>query len=264
MPPSFEYSSTELGAMERAANYRRWICDVFTPHIGPRVLEVGAGIGTFSEMLLCHPCVRELIALEPAANLFPILARRLASEPRAQALQSGLEDATLPVVDSVVLVNVLEHVDDDARLLERAHSALADGGTLLLFVPALEWLYGSLDRAFEHVHRYSKERLARRLSSAGFRVGLLRYMNLPGIFSWFVAGRLMRHTTLWPADVAFYDRFVVPMVRRVESVWNPPIGQSLIAVAEKSRASLRPTGPVVSPQPDALEPEPQAAAETAT
>jgi SAM-dependent methyltransferase len=263
MPVSFEYSSTELGAMERAVNYHRWICDIFTPYIGPRVLEVGAGIGSFSEMLLCHPCVRELIALEPAANLFPILARRLASEPRALALQTGLEDAKLPAVDSIVLVNVLEHIADDARLLERAHSALADQGTLLLFVPALEWLYGSLDRSFEHVRRYSKERLARRLSSAGFRVGLLRYMNLPGIFSWFVAGKLLRHTTLSPADVAFYDRFVVPIVRRAERVSAPPIGQSLIAVAEKSRAFLGRTGPVASPPPDALEPELQTTAKNA-
>jgi SAM-dependent methyltransferase len=250
MHSSFEYASTELGAMERAANYRSWICETFSPYVGARVVEVGAGIGTFSQMLLNHPCVRELIALEPAANLFPILAQRLAGEPRARALQSGLEDTKLPAADSIVLVNVLEHIRDDARLLESAFGALAEHGTLLLFVPALQWLYGSLDRAFDHVRRYSKQSLAREISAAGFRISLLRYVNFPGIFSWFVAGKILRRTTLSPASVAFYDRCVVPIARRVESLWHAPIGQSLIAVAKKSQPCLRTPAP--SAEPDAV------------
>src|SRR3990172_4874243 len=144
MKTQFEYSGTELEAMALAQNYQRWILSQFAPYLGRRVIEVGAGIGTFSQLLLSNGSVSELLALEPAENLFPILQDRLAQYGRAQTRREYLEN--LPVTqsaDSVILVNVLEHVADDIRLLNTVHRILEPAGTLLLFVPALPWLYGA-------------------------------------------------------------------------------------------------------------------------
>jgi SAM-dependent methyltransferase len=227
----FDYSGTELGAMECARNYHRWIAEMFSPYLGARVIEVGAGVGTFAEYLLRQPGVAEFLAMEPAANLFPALQQRLAGHERARAIQGYLGCETLPPADSVVLVNVLEHVRDDVAMLRTAKAHLRAGGHLLLFVPALPWLHGSLDRASEHFRRYRKGQLRERLTSAGFHVKTLHYVNLPGVASWFLAGKVLRRKTLGSSSVLFYDRCVVPAVRRIEERWNPLLGQSLIAVA---------------------------------
>lgn len=231
---SFRYSGTELEAMGCAGNYHRWIVSEFAPYLGPRVVEVGAGIGNFSDHLLRSGAVKELVAIEPAENLFPLLQQRFAQDARVRPLRGDLTElAGTLSVDSVVLVNVLEHVDDDAGLLRTIASILSAGGTLLLFVPAMPKLYGSLDKAFEHHRRYARGELDGKLQAAGFRIERLRYFNLPGVVAWFVAGKVLKQTTVRPAQVWLYDRMVVPWVSLLEKVWQPPFGQSLLAVARK-------------------------------
>ena len=95
----------------------RWILNYFAPYLGRRVIEVGAGLGTFSRFLLDFSSVCELIALEPADNLFPLLEQRFREDRRVRPLEGYLEDyAASLVADSVVLVNVLEHIGDVRRV----------------------------------------------------------------------------------------------------------------------------------------------------
>ncbi len=231
---SFIYSGTELDAMAQARNYCRAILGYFAPYLGENVVEIGAGAGTFSQLLLNHGRTSELVLFEAAANLFPTLRQRFEANPRVR-LHCCPFDASLldSSPDSVVLVNVLEHILDDAALLSQIHQSLCPGGSLLLFVPALEWNYGSLDKAFEHHRRYSKKALRKKLEGAGFRVEQTRYVNMLGIASWFFAGKILRQTTLIPAQVRWYDRWIVPWSFKLERICEPPIGQSLVAVAVK-------------------------------
>ena len=230
---SFVYSGTELDAMAEARNYCRWIMRYFAPYLGERVVEIGAGTGTFSELLLNSERTADLALFEVAPNLFPLLRQRFAD--RDVGLHFGAFDPTAleGPADSIVLVNVLEHILDDAVLLSQIHASLRSGGTLLLFVPALMWNYGSLDKAFEHHRRYSKGGLVKKLRAAGFRVKQARYVNIMGIASWFLAGKLLRQTTLRPAQVRWYDRWIVPWSFKLEQICEPPLGQSLLVVAVK-------------------------------
>jgi len=230
---SFVYSGTELDAMAEAGNYCRWIQRYFAPYLGKRVVEIGAGMGTFSELLLKSKGTKELVLFEAAHNLFPLLRERFAG--RNVQVHCGPFDSSQLVgpADSVVLVNVLEHICDDAELLSQIYQSLHPGGSLLLFVPALEWNYGSLDKAFEHHRRYSKRGLTREIQTAGFHVERVRYVNMMGIASWFFAGKVLRQTTLKPAQVRWYDRWVIPWSFRLEQVCEPPLGQSLLAIAVK-------------------------------
>jgi len=231
---AFVYSGTELDAMAEARNYCRWILDFFSSYLGETVIEIGAGTGTFSRLLLNADRTADLVLFEAAANLFPSLRKRFADDPRVHVHLGSFEPSVLPApVDSVVLVNVLEHVLDDAALLSQIQRSLRPGGSLLLFVPALEWNYGSLDKAFEHHRRYSKATLRKKLQDANFRIERMRYANLPGVAAWFFAGKVLRRKTLKPSDVRFYDRWIVPWCSRLESVLEPPMGQSLMAVAVK-------------------------------
>jgi len=233
----FDYSGSELGALASATNYYRWLIGRFEPYLGANVLEVGAGIGTFSEMLLSVPRVKSLVAIEPAANTYPQLATRLAGNSRATAIKGYLDDYSMnSSVDSLVAVNVLEHVEDDAEFLRLAWKAVVPGGTLLLFVPAVPQIFGSLDREFEHRRRYTKSTLGDRIERAGWTIEKVEYMNLPGVLFWFVAAKVLLWKSIPASGARLYDRFIIPLTRRVESIVRVPIGQSLLAVARKPGA----------------------------
>jgi SAM-dependent methyltransferase len=225
---------TELFALAEAKNYYRWVIGQFAPFLGKRVIEVGAGIGTFSRSLLQHTPVSELILVEPGENLLPLLQQRFVVEPRVKIVPGYFHDLQAPATaDSVVLVNVLEHIAEDQALLDATHEVLIPGGTLLLLVPALSWIYGSLDEAFGHYRRYDKASLAAKLRAAGFQILRLSYLNLPGIVGWFLTGRVLRRKTLQARYVRLYDQWIIPWLSRLEGRWEPPCGQSLIAVAHK-------------------------------
>jgi SAM-dependent methyltransferase len=245
---AFSYSGTELGALAGARNYYRWILDAFAPHLGGCVVEVGAGVGTFSRLILDEASPSRLVLVEPATNLAPLLRSRFAGDPRVDVVHGYLEDVPPSTrASTIVLVNVLEHVEHDQSLLESAARLLAAHGTLLVFVPAGPWLLGTLDAEFGHHRRYTRGTLTRALRATGFRIHRLRYFNLPGVLGWFVAGRLLRRRTLHPQDVARYDRWIVPWLARLEAMYRPPFGQSLVAVAgrmaghdvDPERGSLR-------------------------
>jgi SAM-dependent methyltransferase len=233
---SFCYTGDELDSMAEARNYYSWILSYIGPFVGAKAVEVGAGVGTFAAALLRETDVSSLTLLEPADNLFPLLARRFSAEPRVRVVQGFLNNAAMPPeMDSLVSVNVMEHVADDAGFLRSAFASLAPGGRIIIFVPALPLLYGMLDENFGHHRRYTKAGLASKLTRHGFLLETLRYFNLPGVVSWFLAGTVLRRRTLRASDVRIYDRWVVPWLAKLERIWEPPFGQNLLAVARKPR-----------------------------
>jgi SAM-dependent methyltransferase len=232
MGSGFTYSGTELDALAGAWNYYNAIIDRFRPYLGRSVIEVGAGLGTFAGFVLSQPGVDEMLLVEPADNNIPVLRERFSDDRRVTVRQGYLEDVELSGdADSLVAVNVLEHVEDDARFLRAARNSIRRGGHVLLFIPALSGIFGTLDEAFGHFRRYSKRPLLDRLNAAGFSDVRLRYMNFPGIASWYLAGRILRKRSITPRDVLLYDRLVMPWVAAIERYWEPPLGQSIIAIA---------------------------------
>ncbi|HUO34599.1 MAG TPA: class I SAM-dependent methyltransferase [Candidatus Acidoferrum sp.] len=232
--PQFIYSGDELDAMEEARRYHRWILSYFQPYLGQRILEVGAGTGAIASFLMEAAPYSELFLFEPAANLFPALAQRYRSDTRVRTFHTALNAGAASLApDTVVMVNVLEHIGDDEGCLRDAYSCLSPGGYLLLLVPALQALYGALDRAFEHFRRYRRDEIERKLESAGFRTVEIRYFNFAGVAAWFFSSRILRRTTVPARDVRFYDRWIVPPLSWLERKWKPPVGQSVLAVAQK-------------------------------
>jgi SAM-dependent methyltransferase len=236
----FNYSGAELDALAEARNYYTWITRRLAPYLGARTLEVGAGIGTFTEYLLGARSDTVVTAVEPAANNFPHLERRFRGNPRVRTLPGYLDETVAPgQADAVVAINVMEHVPDDRAFVRAAARALAPGGHLCIFVPALPWLFGTLDEAFEHYRRYTRRTLAALLPGSGLEPLELRYVNLPGVAAWWLSGKVLRRRTISPAQARTYDRLVVPLVAAVEQRWSPPIGQSLLLVARKSPDAAR-------------------------
>jgi SAM-dependent methyltransferase len=227
-----DYSGTELEILDAAVNYHRWILSKFEPYLGETVAEVGAGIGSVSKLLLEFP-IRRLLAFEPSQNLFPTLRRQLQHDKRAIAVNGVLHaDAIQERVDSVLYVNVLEHIEDDEAELKLSHQLLRDDGRLLVFAPALNWLYSDFDRHVGHRRRYTKRGLQRVVETAGFSVHRSEYFDLAGVAPWYVNFVLLKGRPR-RVSMSLYDRLVVPVLRAVERL-PPPVGKNAIVIATKA------------------------------
>ncbi|MHB8419265.1 MAG: methyltransferase domain-containing protein [Myxococcales bacterium] len=221
-----------LQVMDQAPRYAEWLVSLMRPHLGRRVLEIGAGIGTITRQLLD----RELVV---PLDVEPRYVRQLENAFRgvphvrplcADASALDLEALRAERFDTVILSNVLEHLPDDRGALRTFRRLLGPGGRVLLVVPAHQGIYGSLDRAVGHHRRYGRRDLARLVAEAGFEVAALRAVNLPGIAGWVVNGRLLGRRRVPPLQLRLYDR-LAPLVAAVERRLEPPVGLSLFCVA---------------------------------
>lgn len=229
------YFGKDLEAMSFAKKYHQWIIKEFRPYIGDVVAEVGAGTGDFSELLL-RSHVQELVAFEPSENMYPLLLEKLQANPTAQAINDFFGGPTSPPAqefDSVIYVNVLEHIEDDVRELFQAYKAIKPGGHILLFVPALPWLYSDLDRHLGHFRRYYKGDLAEKVRKSGFHIVKAKYFDSLGIIPWYVAFVLLKRT-ISSRNVSLYDNVAVPIVSWVESIVPPLLGKNVLLVGQKA------------------------------
>jgi len=224
----------DLEVMVVANNYRGWMYKRLAPFIGDRILEVGAGIGNFTEMLLDREMI---VATDKYQSCVDYLAKRLGGHLHVEARRLDLETPEGNLerfsFDTVICPNVLEHVYDDERALAYMHSVLAPGGRLVLLVPAFQFLYGSVDRSIQHHRRYTKKNLLPKVRQAQFKVEAAFYMNAIGMAGWFWNNRIMKITEENPAQIGFFDAFIAPWAERLERVFPPPFGLSLIVIGRR-------------------------------
>lgn len=234
------YEGTDLESMSFALNYHRWILELFAPYLGSRLVEVGAGTGSFSELIL-ERGPESLTLVEPSREMYAILDRRARGwaaradvETRNDVFGAVAEEVgARRRPDSIIYVNVLEHVPEDEAELRAVHGALAPGGRVFIFVPAFQWLYGGFDRRVAHVRRYTRPELERKCAAAGFRILKSVYFDLAGVAPWWVKYRLLKSDSMEPGLVKLYDRCVVPFVKVAERIVPPPLGKNILLVAER-------------------------------
>ena len=225
-----------LRSMGEARRYNDWLFSRCAPHIGHRVLDVGAGIGTFTALVAESAHV---VALEPDPTFAQHLTTRFAGDDNVKIAQGSATDLDPSAIgkpfDTIVCLNVLEHIPDDTAALEHFHRLLAPGGLLLLLVPAHPFLFGSLDRAVGHERRYRQAGLRRLLEQSGFEIGNLQTVNPLGAAGWFVSARILKRTQIPDVPLRIYDG-LVPLVRALDRI-RLPVGLSLWAVARRPAAS---------------------------
>jgi SAM-dependent methyltransferase len=218
-----------LERMAAAPRYNAWLLERAMPFLGRRVLDVGAGIGTFSEALAPG---RDVVALEPDPRLLAVLRPRFAGRANVTVDAARIEDfGGEQAFDTIVCFNVLEHLGDDEAALERFAALLVPGGRVLLLVPAHPLLYGPLDRALDHERRYRRGELRRLLSGAGLVPEAVHLVNPVGALGWLLSGRVLRRKDIPVAPLGVFDR-LVPFVRPLDRI-PLPLGLSLWAVARR-------------------------------
>lgn len=225
----------DLERLQEARGLTQWMFEQFEPFVKGRILEVGAGIGTFSELLLTRP-VSEMVLMEPHGPCVDALRREFSDRPNVRITDEALPDAPSlagerDTFDFVLCQNVLEHIEDDVGALEAMAGMLRPGGRLGLLVPAHPRLYGKLDEAYDHFRRYTRPIVRSRLEAAGLVIDDLYSFNALGIPGWWVQSR--RGTAeLSPRLLAAYE-LLLRAWKPLETRWRPPWGLSVIAQARK-------------------------------
>jgi SAM-dependent methyltransferase len=219
-------------------NYNRWMFDTISPYIGSRIMDVGAGRGNFTGYLLDKEIV---ISIEILDEFIECLHRAYGNYKNIHILKCDIQDeAVIQMtrqynVDTVICNNVLEHVEGDLPALNNIYKILNGKGKLVLILPAFRCLYSVWDKAVGHFRRYDLKDIQEKLRQARFSIQGNFYMNFMGFFGWFLNGRVLRNTPATGCFIeeqaVFFDRYIVNCLRKVEAVFRPPFGQSLVIVA---------------------------------
>ncbi|MBL8266851.1 class I SAM-dependent methyltransferase [Steroidobacter sp.] len=217
-----------LEVMQEAVNYNRYLLDTVRKHApaGARVLDFGAGGGQFAAPLSKQGL--DITALEPDQ----LLQQRL----RAQGLRvvgstEELSDASL---DYIYTLNVLEHIEDDAAALRSLHAKLAKSGKLLIYVPAFQVLYTSMDAKVKHIRRYTRDALVARTEEAGFQVEHAAYADSVGFFATLffkLFGNKNGDVSI--GALKLYDRAIFPLSRSLDRLTQRWFGKNLLLICSK-------------------------------
>ena len=231
--PADPAGAETLEIMQAAPQYNRWQLSRVAPYLGKRICEVGSGIGNMSALILEH--TPELLVLTDTDSYYREALRHRFHD-RYEVVVEGL---TLPDpaagarfrgydLDTVVALNVIEHIGADLEAVRSIAGMLRPGGRAVILVPALQGLFGSLDRELGHQRRYTRKSLSRLMQSAGFRVERTFYFNLVGTLGWWVNARLRKAPRIPLEQLRQFDRLVP--VLRVEDRVPLPFGQSVITI----------------------------------
>ena len=220
-----------LRALALCHNYNQWIYRIIEPYVGKKILEVGCGVGNMTTYLkksgevIGIDCTEKYI--EYMKIDFPDIKIHNFNIMDENVLELKEHD-----FDTVVCINVLEHVKDDLKALVNMYKLLKSDGRLVLIVPAHKLLYGSLDVKVDHWRRYSRKELSDKLVEAGFEIQRLDYFNRIGVFGWFFNSRVLKREQISILQMMLYNRFI-PFISKIDSIFNLPFGQSMFVVGKK-------------------------------
>ena len=234
-----EYGSQILGRLNRAPRFTEWMADFIRPYVGERVLEIGAGTGNLTLQLIPR---KLYYASDINPHYLTYLQNLLPDHPY---LRVGYTDGEKPdsypleeKFDTVVCLNVVEHLSNDFGALRNIWDALEENGRAIVLVPCGPGLYGTLDKVLGHYRRYTKAQLAEVATRAGFHVEELFSFNRAGSPAWWLNARLLKRKTfgLWQIKAL---NFLTPLFRVTDRFLPfPPL--SVIAVLRKPVAGSAP------------------------
>src|SRR3954464_5138347 len=228
-----EYGSQILARLSRAPRFNAWMADTIRPYCGSTVLEIGSGVGNLTRKLL----PRDRYVASDINPLYLQTLKNLQSDrPYLRSSYCDVTDlATFPKdaepYDTVICLNVIEHVPDDRVSLRNIATVLADGGRAIVLVPQGQWNYGTLDEVLGHRRRYDEASLRPLAADCGLEVERIVPFNRIGTIAWYLNGKVLRRRIFGLGQIMLLN-LLTPLFRMLDG-WLPVPPLSLIAVLRK-------------------------------
>lgn len=223
------YKGDELALFQHATRWKEYVRDQLRPYLSGRVLEVGAGLGATTVPFL-SPAVTSWTCLEPDPAMVEGLRARFADSRRVQVIGGTTESVGEPQgFDTVLYIDVLEHIEDDRAELERAARLLSPGGAIVVLSPAHQWLFTPFDERIGHHRRYSMGTL-RAAAPASLQLERTWYLDAAGLLASLGNRLLLSQSMPTQSQVLFWDRRLVPVSRWLDPLLGYRVGKSVVAV----------------------------------
>ncbi len=227
-----KYVGNELELFEKATNWKKYYRRIIKPYLTGNVLEVGAGIGG-TTTLLCDGSHSRWLCLEVDPVLADIISRTIQKGglPKCCQVAIGtLADLSLTSnFDSIIYIDVLEHIENDKKELETAKKHLAKGGYLIVLSPAYQWLFSSFDRQIGHFRRYTKSTLGASVPS-GLKCVLLRYLDSVGVITSLSNRLILNQQIPTSRQIVFWDRVLVPISKFLDPLLGYKLGKTVLGI----------------------------------
>lgn len=220
-----------LKRMETVPFYNDLIFKQFKSLLRGNILEIGCGIGSFTKEMLRFGSVTAVDIEEEY-----IRKTKLKTKNKASVGFGDIEKGTFFFrkrnFDTIVCLNVLEHIHKDQDALKNIYKLLNPQGRVFLLTPAHPTAYGEIDKGLSHFRRYTKKSLSNKFRKAGFAVETVYYFNAVGIFGWFLNSRVLKRKIL-PSNQLVLFRFLAKPILFIEKFIKPPFGLSVCLIATK-------------------------------
>lgn len=237
--------ATMSSSISEAENYHRYLLNTLKPYLGKRIWEVGSGFGQYTDMLLDDGYT--VLATDIDTELLEQLdAKKNQHEGRLATQFVDLYDpASIAECgkwgpDSVLSLNVLEHIEKDFEAVEALYKSVPAGTNIVFLMPAFESLYGFMDDEAGHYRRYTRGTTHKKFADAGWTIEKTFYVNSIGAAGWFVRNKIMppkeRHLDSKEVNdnIKFFDKYCVGPTAVLDRVLGPIFGQSVVVVGKKS------------------------------
>ena len=233
MTDLFKYAGDELVLFQHARHWKKYFSRQIRPYITGNVLEVGAGMGA-TTLLLNDGTVDNWLMLEPDKQMSSIVKKKIETKelPSNSRLQTGTIDQVSSGFDTIIYIDVLEHIETDAEEIKKAAALLTPGGHLIVLSPAFQSLYNPFDKAIGHHRRYNKK-MFRALTPPGLQLLRSRYYDSVGYFAALINKLLLRRKYPTLRQVLFWDNWLVPVSKITDNIFFHSFGKSIIGTWKK-------------------------------
>jgi len=233
--PDYKYLGEELELFEHALNWKRYFAKHIIPFLGNTVLEAGAGVAGTTPFL-CKKTHDLWVCLDP-------------DEKHIAAVQSSISRGILPAFcktrigtlanlsleetfDSILYIDVLEHIQNDANEIQTASKHLNKDGFLIILSPAHPWLYTQYDKSIGHYRRYTRKSLSA-LFSEPFVEGSIKHLDSAGVMASLANKLILKKDMPNLMQVLFWDRFIIPVSRLLDPLSGFCVGKSILGIWQK-------------------------------
>jgi SAM-dependent methyltransferase len=232
------YSESELPVFAEARNWKRYFANRLRRFIGGNVLEVGAGIGT-TTAALCNGAETAWLCLEPEPRRSGEITGKIKAgslPPNCTSQAGTVHDLPgEPRFDTILYIDVLEHIEDDAGELAAAANLLLPGGRLVVLAPAWQWLFSPFDAAIGHFRRYDRPGLCA-LRPPGLGVASSFYLDSAGLLASMANRFYLRSIMPTSGQIRIWDRVLIPVSRVLDPIIANSYGKSVVVVWSKEHA----------------------------